>query len=70
MSLSFTLNTPVKEMSAVKDETVATQNRAQNPAAWRPRLHRPELSLPEPLAFTREAGTTASPSHKADMSIK
>ena len=70
MSLCFTLNTPFKEMSVVMDETVATQNWAQNPAAWPPRLHRPESSLPEPLAFTRKAGTTASPSHRADVSIK
>lgn len=33
MSLCFTLNTPFKEMSVVMDETVATQNWAQNPAA-------------------------------------
>lgn len=37
MPLSFALNNPVKEASAVKaavkDETAATQSQAQNPAA-------------------------------------
>ena len=57
MSLSFTLNTPVKEMSAVKDET------------W-PHRSVHKIQLPEPLASTRKAGMTASPSHRANVSIK
>lgn len=55
----------ISSEAAVKDETAATQSKAQNPAAQplaSAILSRQRVSL----ALTREAGMTASPPHRAD----